>query len=74
MSPVIVVMWDISDGEYKSQYHVGSGILSVVEQALEFNSFRNVVSSGFKSSNYGCGIITPAELLGVDSFSTQYVC
>jgi hypothetical protein len=34
-------MWDISDGEYKSQYPAGSGILLVVEQALEFNSFHN---------------------------------
>jgi hypothetical protein len=66
-------MWDISDGEYKSQYPVGSGILSVVEQALEFNSFCNDVSSGkFQAFNHGCGI-APAELQ-VDSFSPQYVC
>ncbi len=66
-------MWDISDREYKSQYPVGSGILSVVEQALEFNSFCNDVSSGkFQAFNHGCGI-APAELQ-VDSFSPQYVC
>jgi hypothetical protein len=66
-------MWDISDGEYKSQYPAGSGILSVVEQALKFNLFHNDISSGkFQAFNYGCGI-APAELQ-VDSFSPQYVC